>query len=41
MSIQLGDGVPALVLCGADGEPAQLDEIVTGPTILIFLRHLA
>jgi hypothetical protein len=41
MPIQLGDSIPSLVLTTADGEPTRLDEVASGPAILIFLRHLA
>lgn len=41
MPIQLGDPVPPVILTGPEGERTRLDALVSGPAILIFLRHLA
>ena len=37
----VGDMIPDLDLFSADGTPVRLHDFVSGPTLLIFLRHLA
>lgn len=41
MPLQLGDTVPDFVLSDRQGRPVRLGEMVDGPVVLIFLRHLA
>jgi peroxiredoxin len=36
-----GDPVPDVELLDPDGTPRRLSDLLTGPTLLIFLRHLA
>jgi hypothetical protein len=36
-----GSLIPETTLLRSNGEPVQLTELVTGPMLLIFLRHLA
>jgi hypothetical protein len=36
-----GDVLPDLTLLRPDGTPVRLSELLSGPTLLIFLRHLA
>ncbi|HJZ89249.1 MAG TPA: hypothetical protein VKE40_00150 [Gemmataceae bacterium] len=38
---QPGDVLPDVSLFRPDGSTVRLSEVVTGPTIAIFLRHLA
>jgi hypothetical protein len=37
----IGDVIPDLDLLGPDGSTVRLADVLTGPTLLIFLRHLA
>ncbi len=36
-----GDRAPDFVFTNAEGSPVRLSELIHGPAILIFLRHLA
>ena len=37
----VGDAIPELELFAPDGAAVRLSNVVTGPTLIIFLRHLA
>ena len=37
----VGEAIPDLDLFAADASSVRLSDFVTGPTLLIFLRHLA
>ena len=41
MLAQPGRKITDLTFFNADGQPIRLSEIVTQPTLLVFLRHLA
>jgi hypothetical protein len=36
-----GDPLPNMTLFRPDGTPVRLSDVVTGPTLIILLRHLA
>jgi hypothetical protein len=39
--MSIGEVIPDVELFRADGSAVRLSEVVAGPTLLVFLRHLA